>query len=302
MIIPFLDGFMTFSRVPVTWILIMLNAFLFSQNYSLSQDCQNEFQHWYHDEDFLYTQGQVYRQFSQKRDIARVQDMKTLGRLAFRDEAFMQMAVSQEWKGDQIAIKEWRHSLSDFLVLRAYYPPFLLGVSEGRQDFFSTISYQFYHEGLAHFLGNILLILIVGGYLERRYSGLTVLSVYLVGGCFAALAFIFLGHLSGAPLVGASGSLCALLGFLFVADYKTETRLFYILLPFRNYMGFVFVPTMYWVLWLCMAEDLSGWLAQPAMFSSGIAHAVHLLGFAGGAGLAFLYKQWRDPVAVLSHQ
>ncbi len=291
MIIPFLDGFMTFTRVPVTWILIMLNAFLFSQNYSLSKDCQQEFQAWYKNDEFLYTQGQLYKQFSGSRDVARVKDMATLGRLAFRDEAFMSSAPGKDWSGDQVAIDEWRDEIQEFLVLRAYYPPLMLGVSEIHQDFFATISYQFYHEGFAHLLGNLLLILIIGGFLERRYSGLTVFSVYLVGGSLAAFAFMLLGNLSGAPLVGASGSLCALLGFLFFCDYKTKTRLFYIILPFRKYMGFVFVPTVYWVLWLCMAEDVSGWLAQPSMFSGGVAHAVHLLGFLVGIGMGFVYKK-----------
>ncbi len=290
MIVPFLDGFMTFSRVPITWLLIMLNAFLFSQNYSLSKDCQQEFQSFYKNDDFLYTQGQLYKQYSQKRDVAKVKDMATLGRLAFRDESFMQMAPASPWQGDQIAIKAWRAEVQNFLVLRAYYPPVLLGVSEIQNDFFSTISYQFYHEGFAHLLGNVLLILIVGGFLERRYSGFTVFFVYLVGGSLAAFAFISLGSLSGAPLVGASGSLCALLGFLFVSDFRTKTRLFYIILPYRKYMGFVFVPTMYWVLWLCMAEDLSGWLAQPSMFSGGVAHGIHLLGFVVGAMMAVVYK------------
>ncbi len=290
MIIPFLDGFMTFSRVPITWILIMLNVFLFSQNYTLSQDCQYQFQSWYKNEEFLYTQGQIYKQFNQKRDIARISDMTTLGRLAFRDEKFIGEAPLRQWSGDRVAIAKWREQLQDFLVLRAYYPPLMLGVSEVQSDFFSTISYQFYHEGFTHLLGNLLLILIVGGYLERRYRGLTVFSVYLLGGSIAALVFSLTGLISGAPLVGASGSLCALLGFLFVTDYKTKTRLFYMILPMRRYMGFVFVPTMYWVLWLCMAEDLSGWLAQPSMFSGGIAHAIHLLGFVVGMMLALVFR------------
>ena len=290
MIIPFLDGFMAFSKVPVTWMLILLNTFLFSQNYSLSKDCQTEFQAWYQDSEFLYTQGQVYKQFSQKRDVAQVSDMETLGRLAFRDEQFLNRAPAKKWSGDQIAIKEWKSQVTDFLVLRAYYPPLLLGVSDFQKDFFSTISYQFYHEGFAHLLGNVLLVLIVGGFLERRYSGLTVFSVYLIGGSLAALLFTMTKSMSGAPLVGASGSLCALLGFMFFMEYKTKTRLFYMILPIKKYMGFVFVPTVYWVLWLCMVEDVSGWLSQSSVFSSGVAHGVHLLGFAVGIGLGFSYK------------
>lgn len=289
MILPFLDGFLTFSKAPITWLLIVVNAFLFSQNYSLSQDCQKEFQSWYSDNDYLYTQGQLYKQFSHKRGVAKVDDMTTLGRLAFRDADFMKRAPYEEWKGDQIAIDQWRHKVQGFLVLRAYYPPLILGVSDLQNDFFSTISYQFYHEGLGHLLGNVLLILIIGGYLERKHSGMTVFAVYLIGGSLAALLFIHFGSVSGAPLVGASGSLCALLGFLFVTEFKTKTRLFYIILPFKKYMGFVYVPTLYWVLWLTMAEDVSGWLAQPELFSGGVAHVVHILGFIMGCALGGVY-------------
>ncbi len=289
MIVPFLDGFMSFSKVPITWIIILLNTFLFSQNYNLSQECQEEFQAWYQDEDFLYTQGQLYKQFKQGRDLAQVSDMPTLGRLAFRDEEFMRSAKSVVAVGDSVAIAKWRDQVQDFLILRSYYPPLMLGMSDVQKDFFSTISYQFYHEGFAHLFGNILLILIVGGFLERRSSGLWVFGVYLVGGSLAALAFTLSGHLTGAPLVGASGSLCALLGFLFVTEMKTQTRLFYMILPLRRYVGFVFVPTAYWVLWLCMLEDLSGWLAQPAAVASGVAHVVHLMGFLMGIGLGGIY-------------
>ena len=295
MIIPFLDGFMTFTKVPVTWLLILLSTFLFSQNYTLSQECQEEFQSWYQDSDFLYTQGQVYKQFTQNRSLAQVTDMDTLGRLAFKDEKFLSKAISKKWSGDQIAIKEWKSQLTDFLVLRAYYPPFLLGVSDYQKDFFSTISYQFYHEGFTHLLGNLLLVLIVGGFLERRYSGLTVLSIYLIGGSVAALLFTLTDSVGGAPLIGASGSLCALLGFMFITELKIKTRLFYIILPMKNYMGFVLVPTIYWVILLCMLEDVSGLLAQSSAFSSGVAHGVHLLGFAVGMIMGFIYKkgvQW----------
>ena len=53
MILPFLDGFLTFSKAPITWMIIILNVFLFSQNYNLSKDCQEQFQAWYDDVDYL---------------------------------------------------------------------------------------------------------------------------------------------------------------------------------------------------------------------------------------------------------
>lgn len=290
MIIPFLDGFLTFSKAPVTWILILLNVFLFSQNYTLSKECQTEFESWYEDKDFLYTQGQVYRQFNPSRDIARVKDMELLGRLAFKDHDFLTQAPEIEWSGDRVALSDWKRDVGDFMVLRAYYPPFILGMSRQQGDFFSTVSYQFFHEGFFHLLGNVLLILIVGGFIEQRYSGLTVLTLYLVGGSLAAFVFQWTVGLGGSPLIGASGSLCTLLGFLLITQLKVKTRLFYMMLPLKRYAGFVFVPTFYWVLWLCMVEDVSGYLAQPSLFSSGVAHLVHIYGFVIGMAFGYLFK------------
>jgi membrane associated rhomboid family serine protease len=294
-IIPFLDGFLSFSKAPITWLIILLNVFLFSQNYGLSQDCQSQFESWYKDNNFLYTQGQIYKQFSKKRDVARVEDMTILGRLAFKDELFLNQAPLKKWVGDSIAIQTWREDISLFMLLRSYYPPMLLGVSDSQKDFFSFISYQFYHESFYHMLGNVLLVLLIGGFLERRYSGLIVFSVYILGGFLAAFFYSQSSGMSGSPLVGASGSLCALLGFFFVMEFYNKTRLFYMLLPFKKYSGFVLVPTCYWVIWLCMIEDLSGLLSQPQIYSSGVAHLVHLFGFFVGICIALIFKlvsQW----------
>ena len=56
-------------------------------------------------------------------------------------------------------------------------------------------------------------------------------------------------------------------------------------------MGFVYIPTAYWVIGLCTLEDLSGWLAHPSAFAGGIAHAIHLLGFLVGTGLALISQK-----------
>ncbi len=291
MIFPFLDGFLRFSKAPITWLIIFLNAFMFSQNYSISSQCQEQFQTWYQDDEFLFTQGQVYRQFKHERSIAQIEDSSMMGRIAFRDDKFLLKALTKEWDGDQIAIRDWKNKLQDFLVVKAYYPPYLLGVSESNRDLFSTISYQFYHEGFWHFLGNVLLILLVGGYLERRYSGLVVFGTYLMGGALSAYLFAQAIGLNGAPVVGASGSLCALFGLLLAFEYSKKTRLFYMLLPTKKYMGFVFVPTVYWIFLFCMLEDVTGLLAQPAALSSSIAHWVHILGFLVGFLLGLALKK-----------
>ena len=309
MIIPFLDGFLTFVRAPITWLLILINVFFFSQNYQLSKDCKSQLAHWYQDQYFLHTQGRIYSQYSRsqffsltnsrmdkKYDpngiLTQANDMEMLGKLAFYDPAFLDMALKRSWFGDPVAIDLWKQDLSGFLSMKSYYPPVILGVfGDISMDLFSMISYQFYHENLFHLIGNLFFLLLVAGYLERRHSGLLIFSVYLLGGALAALIHGLIQPANGIPLVGASGSLSSLLGFLMVTHWKEKTRLFYFLLPTQKGMGFFWIPTCYWVIWLYVLEDVSGWLAQPSIYISGVAHRVHLFGLLVGCLMGFLYSQ-----------
>ena len=273
---------MSFRHVPVVWILVLCNLFLFSKNYGLSKACQEQFEFWYEDSNFLNTQGRVYRQYLGNRKLAGIEDNQVLGRLAFRDQNFLNLAHQNKWTGDQLAIKLWQSDLSEFLLVRSFYPPMNLGMSESQSDFFSTLSYQFYHDGFMHLLGNLFLILIIGGYLEQRHSGLLVFGTYLLSGSVSAMIYTYLGLGSGAPLVGASGSLCGLIGLLLALEFMKPTRLFYIILPHKDYMGFLQVPTLYWVLLFCMIDDVSGWLSHPEDLSGGVAYSVHIFGFGVG--------------------
>ena len=220
MIVPFLDGFLDFNKAPITWLLILFNIFSFFQSYELSKNCQSELGYWYKNRDFLYTQGSVYKQYGSHGTVSQEKDMTILGRLAFQDQGFLTVALKKKWSGDQIAIASWKENLSEFLSLKAYYPAAILGMSDFQKDFFSIITYQFYHENFTHLLGNLLLILLIAGYLESRHSGLLIFSVYLMGGAFAAVYGVV--HPSGIPLVGASGSLSALLGFLMVMHFHEK--------------------------------------------------------------------------------
>lgn len=299
MIIPFLDGLLTFSRAPITWILLMTNVFFFAQNYQLSKTCQQRFEKWYDDSHFMYVQGQTYAQFQSRKmaSMARtnpwhnIKEFETMGRLSLKDNDYLNVAAKANWVGDDVAIEDWRLELTDFLSLRDVYPPFILGLSAQHKDSLAYLSYQFYHESFSHLLGNLLLVLLIGAYLERRTSGYTIFIVYILGGAVSACLLNYTVGLTAAPLIGASGSLCALLGFLMITEWKTKTKLFYIFLPIKHYMGFTRVRTAYWVILLFVIEDIAGWLAQTQFTTSGVSHAIHLYGFFVGVLLGFLYQQ-----------
>ena len=136
MIIPFLDGFLGFVRAPITWLLVLFNIFSFFQSYELSRGRQSELSHWYGDQNFLHTQGRVYKQYGGHGTLARAKNMEILGRLAFQDQTFLDVALKKPWVGDQVAIASWKKSLSEFLSLKVSYPPTFLGMSDSRKDFF----------------------------------------------------------------------------------------------------------------------------------------------------------------------
>lgn len=78
--------------------------------------------------------------------------------------------------------------------------------------------YQFVHAGFLHLLGNLVFFFAFGVAIERRFGIKLFLGFYLVGGAFAALAHVgaFAGLHRGAfpdaTLVGASGSIAAVMG------------------------------------------------------------------------------------------
>ena len=313
MIFPFLDGFLSFRKIPVTWCLLILNFCVFIQSYDLSRACQERFKNWTQDPNFLHTQGQLYQKFLNLP--SPVENTERLGLMAFRDESFLSQSYGGRTQRDlsQIprtgesyirpqvelgessrressqkesslprALASWEKNRDTFLVLRAYYPAFLLGVSETQQNFLSFITYQFIHDEMGHLLVNLILLLIIGGFLETRWGGLWVLGMYLLGGAWGAFFYVYLQWVDATPLVGASGSVCALLGFLLKTKWSERTRLFYMIFPLRPYIGFVSVPTFLWMFWLFIFEDLGGVMAQSSLALNPVAHGVHLLGFGAG--------------------
>lgn len=98
-------------------------------------------------------------------------------------------------------------------------PLFRFGFHPGSGRWFpGIVVYQFVHAGFLHLLGNLVFFFAFGVAIERRFGIKLFLGFYLVGGAFAALAHVgaFAGLHRGAfpdaTLVGASGSIAAVMG------------------------------------------------------------------------------------------
>lgn len=74
------------------------------------------------------------------------------------------------------------------------------------------LAHQFLHGGVAHLLGNMLFLWVFTRALEERLGSPTVLALFLLGGLVAALGFVGLHTESTQPMLGASGSIAAIMG------------------------------------------------------------------------------------------
>ncbi len=112
---------------------------------------------------------------------------------------------------------------------------------------------MFLHGGFLHLAMNMLILWQFGASLEWRMGAARFAALYLAGGVLANLAA--LPFLSGANFIGASGAVCAVLGFVAFFDRFNRKGL---------------------VLWVVLISFL------PLLVGLNVAWQVHLCGFAVG--------------------
>ena len=125
---------------------------------------------------------------------------------------------------------------------------FLAGYSFSFTEWFSTpsdlnelikkpwtfVSYMFYHEGFLHLLFNILGLYWFGKLFLYKFEGTKLLSVYLIGGIWGSVLYVFaynvfpVFELHQGLLLGASASIFAILVAIAVYEPNYEIYLFFI--------------------------------------------------------------------------
>lgn len=162
--------------------------------------------------------------------------------------------------------------LNDFLSLRL-----------NDNSFYEYITYQFTHGNFMHILFNMIALYTIGTPVKSIMSDNKFLSLYLIGGIFAALTHLLM-CVSNGVLVGASGSIMALLA-MFTFTYPNEKV--YIL----------FIPIAFkakWIVLIYMSIEL-----YLSIFNNGdsVSHWGHIGGFLFGT-IFFLYFKYKDLIKV----
>lgn len=319
MIIPFFNDFLQWTRVPVTIGIFALNLIVYIVVTPAYVNSQTQIEDIVNNDRFLKTQGQLFAQMITKSkkhyDSAlvslseRVNDRNSdsaeiLGRLAMRNSEFMEHAQKFPYRGDHISYASWKKQFKIFADLRDVHPNYTLGYSSVDKSWQTALTYQFVHGGLSHLMINMLVLFLLGSYLEPTLGGPFFLICYILSGMGAAFGFDLVSGATPVPLVGASGAIMGLLGALSVATWGKKLR-FVWLLPTRAFTGFVWLPSWIFVAYL-MATDVAGLIETSSWLGAGVAHAAHIGGFLTGTLIAllsrFAWNSKHQPARVLNRE
>ncbi len=129
------------------------------------------------------------------------------------------------------------------------------------------LSYSFLHAGVAHLLGNMAVLLLVGPFVEAALGRVRFLAAYLAGGAAAGALHVLV---SDASVVGASGAIAATVGMLAVL-YGTRK-----------------VPVFYWIFVVFGTGRIPALALLPLwLINEGYQWSLQARGPAGGAAVAY---------------
>lgn len=298
MIIPWIKGFLGWAQVPLTWTLLALNIFVFLFTYEPQKATGT---HSFSNVESLVLTGKLFEQF--KNPKLKTLPLKTqnewilLGGLGLRHAEFIDAAGTFSFFGDQIAIQKWRQNIREYRSQMSSKATSIFGLSAQSRSPLTWITYQFMHAGWIHLIGNMLMFLIFGAALEMTVGGLGLILIYLLGGVVGAWAFLGLSHGTLAPMIGASGSLSAVMAFYALYEKKRRVAFFYFISPLPGYYGWIYLPTIL-ILPLCFLSDFAGYFGTSPELGNGIAYTAHIGGAVFGGVFGFCLRFFRRSIWV----
>lgn len=301
MIFPCPENLRRPSVLPMTWALLAVNFVLFFLIFIGSETAADVelFQ-----SDNLRLAGQIYQQYLETLPaeelrkeptwIARMtkghrDQMEFLGAYALRHRPFLAYAQTAQVAGDQVAIEKFRHQIEKFRAELSEMPLHRFGISSERRQGLSWVTYQFSHASLMHLFSNMIFLVFLGMAIETQLGGLALLLVYLAGGVAGGVLFLLMNPQGVTPMVGASGSVSALLAFYALFESRWRIRYYYFVFPMTGQYGFIYLPVL--LIWpLFLVADFVGLLSAPEGLMGGVAYAAHVGGAIFGAALALVSR------------
>ena len=141
---------------------------------------------------------------------------------------------------------------------------------------------QFLHGGWVHLIGNMLLLLLCGPFVETKLGKLNYLFLYLLSGVFGLYAEVLNADMIA--ILGASANVYGVIGAFLVLfwKHKMQILLFYI----RTRV--IFLPVKYFIPFVYLAGELALYMSGV---KTGIGHLAHIGGAFAGILIALSLKE-----------
>jgi len=148
-------------------------------------------------------------------------------------------------------------------------------------EWWRLVTHQFLHGDLGHLVGNMVVLLLAGPFVEAALGRWRFLLGYLLSGVAAGAAQMLL---TGGTLIGASGAIAGAMAMVAVLYGTRRVRVFYWVFI---YFDTARVPALA-LLPVWIANEVFQWTASGGQ--SRVAYLAHLAGLAAGALYAWLVR------------
>ncbi len=308
MIFPFWLRLSHFRRAPLTLMLLALNVFFFlvlpTKN---GVNLPSELSRKVSERDFISVQSYLYEnylrdsqpeeyktwleRFYSRRESIEGNELEDFWfQVSFRDGVFLKKVTSLNPYPDKIRYNAWKKVFMEFEDYQKRDYSGLFGVSINGGSWSHYITYQFVHAGFLHLFSNMLILILFGVLIEIQSGSWAVLLLYLLGGAVGGLFYSFTTGNNMAPLIGASGSVSALITFLLFTEPRRNLRFFFFLFPSEEYFGDIYL-SKWWLVPLLILGDVNAILTTPD-WNLSVAHTAHLGAIFFGFFLSIVFKQF----------
>ena len=205
-----------------------------------------------------------------------------------RDSKFRYRAENFPFKGDQVKIADSKQFLKELKESYLKSPQFLFGLSPSPTSIWAWITYQFLHTSFFHLLMNMLFLYLIVGVMQTKIDQDWIYAIYILSGLGGGYAYLWMNPMNEIAVVGASGAICGLMGFMSIAFHSQNMEWSYFLSPVKGYYGIIHLP-VFLLFPVYLISDFTTVLYYNTGVQSSVAHSAHIGGTLVGCCLGVLY-------------
>jgi membrane associated rhomboid family serine protease len=150
--------------------------------------------------------------------------------------------------------------------------------------------YYFAHDGLTHFLINMVIFFLFFSFFEKKINSLLPIIIFFLAAIFSGLSYLLIDNCSmEMSCVGSSGGIFGLMGGLLVYNFPKKIHF----VPWFQYIfksGILTIIVKILIIIIFLSE-LYLFIFQNICV--GFAHSVHISGFLVGIIIVLIYKSYK---------